>query len=269
MDDQRSKYRDQLRQTWATSNYAAIAYDLKPIAQACVQAAQIQSGTTVLDVATGSGNTALLAARAGGRVTGLDLVPELLAVAKERAGEQSLDVTWTEGDAEAMPFADRSFDRVLSTLGVVSTSRPSAAVKELGRVCKPDGRIVLGNWSGSSFSARAARLIDEYFGPRLIDLYTLWGEQEHLAKLFEPYGISISVQPQSFHTSAPSPAAFIAAMEENNPLVAAPKKALEEQGRWSECRTRLIELASEFDDAKDSNEALIRSDFLIVTGSTQ
>src|SRR3954452_12874864 len=101
-----------------------------------VEAAAIESGMTVLDVATGAGNAALPAARAGARVTGLDLTPELLDDARRHAAEEELEIDWVQAAAEALPFDDASFDRVLSTFGVMFAPRQQVAAAELARVCR-------------------------------------------------------------------------------------------------------------------------------------
>ena len=131
------------RATWDSGDYAAVARDLvTEVAEAAVEAAQPAAGDDILDVATGSGNAAIPAARRGANVTGLDLAPTLLEVARERAASENLDIDWIEGDAEALPFADASFDTVVSTLVLCGVDDQPRVVRELRRVLRPGGRLI-------------------------------------------------------------------------------------------------------------------------------
>src|SRR3954453_14579151 len=107
------------RAMWAEGDYPDIAKSIEAVSAVVVDAAGVHEGDDVLDVATGTGNAALVSARAGARVTGLDLTPELLAVARRRAQEQGFEIAFDEGDAQALPYADDSFDRVTSVFGAM------------------------------------------------------------------------------------------------------------------------------------------------------
>jgi SAM-dependent methyltransferase len=116
--------------TWALGDYPAMAQRLVDAAVVAVEAANIRPGHTVLDVGTGTGNAAVLAARAGGMVTGVDPTPELLAVAADRVRRENLTVMWQQGTAEGVDAADHSFDRVLSVFGAMYTPNPTATARE-------------------------------------------------------------------------------------------------------------------------------------------
>src|SRR5918992_2332428 len=105
------------RTMWGSGNYAAVADKISAVGEHIVEAVGLAPGMDVLDVACGSGNATIPAARAGARVTGVDFSPELLAIARERAADAMVEINWVEGDAEQLPFADASFDRVISTFG--------------------------------------------------------------------------------------------------------------------------------------------------------
>ncbi|MEA2155203.1 MAG: hypothetical protein QOE11_1343, partial [Solirubrobacteraceae bacterium] len=139
------------RAMWSAGNYDFIAQFIWEVGAVVAETAQIEPGMAVLDVATGSGNAAIPAAQAGGEVTGLDLTPELFDAARKHADEAGVTVEWVEGDAEALPFEDGSFDRVLSTFGVQFAARHDVAAAELVRSCRPGGMIVLANWTPQSF----------------------------------------------------------------------------------------------------------------------
>ena len=133
------------REMWAS--FAPTAMFTTPVAGHLVKFAHVGPGDSVLDVGTGTGVVALTAARAGAQVTALDLTPELLEQARDNARiAQRLDITWTEGDAEQLPYPDASFDVVLSQFGHMFAPRPDVAIAEMHRVLKPDGRIAFATW---------------------------------------------------------------------------------------------------------------------------
>ena len=140
----------------------------------------------MIDVACGTGNAAIRAAQAGARVVGLDLTPELLDRGRMLAVQAGVRIDWVEGDAEALPFADESFDVVVSTLGVMFAPRHRVAAGELTRVLRPGGRLALCNWADDSPVARVFRAIAAYMPPAP-DFATppwLWGSEEHVRSLF-------------------------------------------------------------------------------------
>ena len=133
------------REMWAS--FTPMAMFTTPVAGQLVKFARLQAGEAVLDVGTGTGVVAITAARAGARVSALDLTPELLQQAKENARiAQHQDIVWTEGDAEQLPYADASFDVVLSQFGHMFAPRPEVAIAEMRRVLKPGGRIAFATW---------------------------------------------------------------------------------------------------------------------------
>src|SRR5690348_10277037 len=123
------------QKSWSTGDYSVIGATLVVISEQLCEATDLHAGQSVLDVATGSGNTAIAAARRFCEVTGIDYVGALLEVGQRRADAECLPITFQEGDAEHLPFADASFDIVLSTLGVMFTPNQEKAARELLRVC--------------------------------------------------------------------------------------------------------------------------------------
>lgn len=152
------------REMWAS--FAPMAMFTTPVAGHLVKFAQVGPGDTVLDVGTGTGVVALTAARAGARVTALDLTPELLAQARENARiARCDDIAWAEGDAEQLPYADASFDVVLSQFGHMFAPRPEAAIAQMRRVLKPSGRIVFATWPPEHLVGRMFALIGRHSPP--------------------------------------------------------------------------------------------------------
>ena len=148
------------------------------------EAVDLRPGQTVLDVATGSGNTALAAARRFGETTGIDYVPALLERGRERAAAERLAIAFREGDAESIPFQDAAFDIVLSTVGVMFAPDQEKAAGELLRVCRPGGKIGLANWTPDGFAGELGSLFGRYlpFSPGLKPP-VLWGTEERLREL--------------------------------------------------------------------------------------
>jgi SAM-dependent methyltransferase len=172
------------RAMWSVGDYDAIATLFWEVGAIVVEAAGIEPGMTVLDVATGTGNAAIRAAQAGGQVTGLDLTPELFEAARQRAAAADVTIEWIEGDAEALPFEDASFDRVLSTFGVMFAPRQKVAAAELARVLRPGGRVVVASWTpGGFFGQLIGRLMHHMPPPPGIASPVSWGDERHVRTL--------------------------------------------------------------------------------------
>jgi SAM-dependent methyltransferase len=179
-----SAIKERQRFIWASGDYSVIAVRVVPIAERLVESADLRAGDRVLDVATGTGNAAIAAARCGCRVAGVDYVDALLERGRERAAAEDLTVTFTEGDAEQLPFPDASFDAVLSCVGVMFTPDHEQAAAELVRVCRRGGTIALANWTpigfvGAMFGTVAAHVPP----PAGLRPPGLWGTPEYLERL--------------------------------------------------------------------------------------
>ncbi len=172
------------RRAWASGDYAMFGATLLVISELLCEAVDLRPGQRVLDVATGSGNTALAAARRFCEVTGIDYVPALLERGRERAAAERLEITFREGDAEDIPFPDASFDVVLSTVGVMFAPDQRKAADELLRVCRPGGRIGLASWTPDSFSSAMPRVFARYVPPPPgLESPSLWGKEERVREL--------------------------------------------------------------------------------------
>lgn len=244
------------RTMWATGDYADIARSIEAVAADVVAAAGVQAGERVLDVATGTGNAALAAARRGARVTGLDLTPELLEIAQRRAAEEGLEVELLQGDAEALPFEDGSFDRVTSVFGAMFAPDQACAAAELLRVCKPGGTVVVTAWApdgvnGQMFGALGRHMPPppEGFRPPI-----LWGVEEVVRELFAgAAAVSCEVRQARDSVRAPSAEAWVDYLERVlGPTVLA-KRALEADGRWAAARADLVALYERFNEAADGS----------------
>ncbi len=186
--------------TWTSGDYAVIGTTLQIIGESLAEAADVNAGDTVLDVACGNGNATLAAARRFAQVTGIDYVPELLRRAQERANAERLDVTLQTADAEALPFADASFDVVLSTLGVMFTANHEQAARELLRVCKPGGKIGLANWTPEGFIGELFRTVARHVPPPAGAPSALrWGTERGLEELFGSEATAFQIERKHFN----------------------------------------------------------------------
>jgi SAM-dependent methyltransferase len=174
------------RAMWASGDYAAVAAELvAPLGPTLVEAAGVGPGDRVLDVAAGTGNAAIPAALAGGRVVASDLTPELFADGRRRAAAAGAELEWREADAEALPFADGEFDVVLSCLGAMFAPHHQAAADELVRVCRPGGTVALLSWTPGGFIGRMFAAMKPYVPapPPGAQPPPLWGSEEHVRAL--------------------------------------------------------------------------------------
>ncbi len=170
--------------TWGSGDYAVVGTTLQIVGETLCEAVDLRSTQRVLDVAAGNGNATLAAARRFADVVSTDYVGSLLERGRERAKADRLTVTFQEADAEALPFADASFDVVLSTFGVMFTPNQSQAASELMRVCRPGGKIGLANWTPEGFIVRLFKVIGKYVPPAPgLKSPSLWGNRVHLATL--------------------------------------------------------------------------------------
>lgn len=167
---------------WGAGNYAAVAEKIGEVGELCVERAGVEPGMEVLDVACGTGNATIPAARAAARVTGVDFSPDLLAIARERAADAMVEVDWVEADVQEMPFGDSSFDRVISTFGHMFAPDHERAASEMKRVSR--GTIVICCWSPVGAIGRMFRIVSELVPPPPgSSPALLWGTEEHVREL--------------------------------------------------------------------------------------
>ena len=174
------------RATWGAGQYADLSTYIADVGELVVARAAVTRGMRVLDVACGTGNAARPAARAGAHVTGLDLTPRLLEAGRAKAEAEGLDIDWSEGDAENLPFVDGQFERVLSTFGHMFAPRHQRTADEMTRVCQRGGAIVTATWTPEGITGDLFRIAGAYMPapPAYAAPPILWGREEHVRELF-------------------------------------------------------------------------------------
>jgi ubiquinone/menaquinone biosynthesis C-methylase UbiE len=175
------------RAMWALGSYDRVATEVvHQVGATLVDGARIKPGERVLDVAAGSGNASIPAARAGARVTATDLTPELVQIGRDRSAQLALDIAWDEADAEHLPFGDDEFDVTMSSIGVMFAPFHQPVADELLRVTRPGGRVALINWTPEGFIGELFATMKPFAAPPPPGASPgpLWGNEEHVRRLF-------------------------------------------------------------------------------------
>jgi ubiquinone/menaquinone biosynthesis C-methylase UbiE len=194
---------------WSAGDYAIVGTTLQIVGEELCEALDLRAGQKVLDVAAGNGNVSLAAARRWCNVVSTDYVPALLERGRARAAADGLTIEFKEADAEALPFADGSFDVVVSTFGVMFTPNQERAAAELLRVCRSGGRIGLANWTPEGFIGQVFKTLGKYLPPPAgVRSPALWGTPERLTEMFGR-AASIKTQPRTFNFRYREPEHFL------------------------------------------------------------
>jgi ubiquinone/menaquinone biosynthesis C-methylase UbiE len=196
--------------TWASGDFAVIGTTVQIVGELLAEAVDVRAGERVLDVAAGNGNATLAAARRFAEVTSTDYVPALLDKGKARADAEGLKVAFKVADAEALPFADASFDVALSTFGAMFTPDHARPAREMLRVTRDGGRIGLANWTPEGFIGQLFKVIGAYLPPPAsLKSPVLWGTEPHIVSLFGSQAADIRCVRRQFNFRYRSSAHFI------------------------------------------------------------
>lgn len=177
MSPEMEALKTKLKATWTAGDFGKIAQSYAPGAAELIERLHLQSGERVLDVACGTGNLSIPAAKAGASVTGVDIAPNLIEQAGKIAEAEGVNCQFDEGDAEALPYADGSFDTVVTMFGAMFAPRPDKVAEELTRVCRSGGRIAMANWTPTGFIGKMFKLTASYVPPPSIPSPVLWGDE--------------------------------------------------------------------------------------------
>lgn len=208
--DEGTELKTKLETVWTTGDYGWVARGMQDSAEAFMAEHLPAPGERVLDIACGTGQLAIPCARAGAEVTGLDLSEAWLAQARERAAAEGLDIRLDQGDAEAMPYPDASFDMVVSLIGVMFAPRPERAAAEMLRVCRPGGRILMGNWTPEGRVGEFFRIIAGHVPPPDMPSPLLWGTEDAVRERLGDAVTDLTFTRRMMHFSYPLPPEAVA-----------------------------------------------------------
>jgi SAM-dependent methyltransferase len=195
-----------MKATWMAGDFGQIANFISPEAERFVARLEVKPGAHVLDVACGTGNSAIPAARAGAKVTGVDIATNLLEQARKRAAAEKLEIEFKEGDAEELPSADRSFDMVVSMFGAMFAPRPERVASEFLRVCKPGGVIAMANWTAQGFVSKTNQVTAKLVPPPPgVPPPNLWGDESTVKQRLGPGCAQVSCTIRKITMAYPFP----------------------------------------------------------------
>jgi 2-polyprenyl-3-methyl-5-hydroxy-6-metoxy-1,4-benzoquinol methylase len=193
-----------MRSTWMAGDFGQIARYSAPHAEEFIQRLSIAPGMRVLDVACGTGNLAIPAAKRSADVTGIDIAPNLLEQARLRADAEGVRATFEEGDAEQLPYGDGQFDLVMSMFGAMFAPRPDRVASELIRVCRKGGTIAMANWTREGLAGQLFALTARYLPPpNGVPPPTLWGDEATVRQRFGDTVSSLSMERRPFAMKFP------------------------------------------------------------------
>ena len=204
-----AELKTRLRNTWMTGDYGRFCRYMERDAEAFYRRLPIKPGAQLLDVACGAGQLSLIAARAGARVTGCDIAANWLVQARRSAAAEGLTVVFEEGDAEALPYEDASFDAVVSLIGAMFAPRPELVAKELTRVCRPGGIIAMANWTGPGFVGQMFKAIAKHIAPSGMPSPVLWGDEPTVRERLRSGVASLECSRRLYELSYPFPPADV------------------------------------------------------------
>jgi SAM-dependent methyltransferase len=248
---------------WSAGDYAVVGTTLQIVGESLCEAMDLRAGTRLLDVAAGNGNGALAAARRWVDVVATDYVPALLERGRERADADRLSITFQEADAENLPFANQSFDNVMSIFGVMFTADHDRAAAELLRVCKRGGSIGLANWTPEGFIGQVFKTIGRHVPPPAgARSPALWGTRARLQEMFPASVASVATTPRQFVMRYRSPMHWLEIFRTFYGPVLKTFGALEPAGRDA-LAADLIALIERFNRADDGT-MVVPSEYLEV-----
>ena len=257
-----------MRSAWMAGDFGVVAKTISGPAAAFIDGLPITAGMKLLDVACGTGNTAIPAARKGAVVTGVDIATNLLEQARERAAAEGVEATFDEGDAEGLPYEPESFDAVTTMFGAMFAPRYTLVASEMARVLKPGGWVAMANWNPASFTGRMFRATSKFVPPHAgIAPPVLWGDEATVRERLEPHFEEIKTElvPVDFDMPV-SPAGAVAFFRKYFGPTQMAFNRLDEEGQAA-MEAELVELWTEANVADTpETRTLVRNEYLKVTG---
>lgn len=256
--------KDRMRQTWMDGDFGQIARHATKAAEEFVERLTLSPGMRVLDVACGTGNLTIPAARKGAQMVGVDIAPNLVEQARQRAEAEGLEVSFEEGDAEQLNYPDASFDLVMSMFGAMFAPRPEKVSEELMRVCRRGGIVAMANWTPTGFSGKMFALSARYVSPPAeVPPPVLWGEESVVRERLNSYAAKIEMAQRRILFEFPFPPKEVVQLFRTyfGPTKTAFSK-LDEAGKTSYA-TDLEDLWSEHNESSDGR-TVVQSEYLEV-----
>ena len=250
--------KSKMKSTWEAGDYGTFARYMEPGAVEIFRCWNITPGQQMLDVGCGAGQIAIPAAKDAVKVTGVDIAANLIQQARSRAQAEGIDAQFEEGDAEQLPFPDASFDVVVSLIGAMFAPRPEKVAAELLRVCRPGGRIIMGNWTPQSLPAHMFKTIGKYLPPPPdVPFPPLWGEEGTARHRFS-HGTSSLTLTRRYYPSWTYPFAIEQAVEFFGQYFGPVHRAFTALGdsAKAELRHELEQLFAQFNEATDGTTSL-------------
>ncbi len=255
-----------LKATWMDGNYDYFSRFMESSAIEFLDRLGIEQGSSLLDVACGSGQLALIAARRGARVTGIDIAANSIQAARGRAAADKLDVRFDEGDAEALPYADASFDVVASIYGAMFAPRPELVTAELLRVCRPGGTIAMGNWTREGFIGKMFKTISRFVAPPGMPSPVLWGDESVVRDRFGAGVSALRLTRVLYRFDYPfTPAGVVEFFGANYGPTVRAFATLGEPDRTA-LRADLVELWASHNQTTEPTRTIVDSEYLEVVG---
>jgi SAM-dependent methyltransferase len=253
--------------TWGAGDYPSMARRLMPAAEAAVAAAAIREGDRVVDVATGTGNAAVLAALCGARTTGVDFEPVLLGLAGQRAAEAALTIDWVLAEATSLPLPDGCTDVVLSVFGVMYAADHAAAATELSRICASGGRLVLAAWMPGALMPAMGQVLGGYLPPPPSGSGppSRWGDPEAVETILTSAGLHVtSAVAHQLRLGFKDADAATALLIDTAGHVMAERDRLRAENRWDDLVAEVRAFVGRH-GAVEAGRFVLRSDYLLVT----
>jgi SAM-dependent methyltransferase len=258
-----------LKATWMDGNYDFFSRFMEASAYQFLDRLAVDSGSSLLDVACGSGQVALIAARRGAKVSGVDIATNAIAAARGRAESEGLDVRFDEGDAEALPYETARFDFVTSLFGAMFAPRPELVTAEMLRVCRPGGTIAMGNWTKEGFIGQMFKAFARFIAPPGMLSPVLWGDENTVRERFGAGVADLRLTRVIYRFDYPfSPADVVEFFRQNYGPTTRAFAALGAEDQAA-LRADLVNLWASHNQSKDPKRTLVDAEYLEVIAVTR
>jgi len=258
-----------LKATWMDGNYDYFSRFMKASAVEFLDRLGVDAGTSLLDVACGSGQLALIAASMGANVTGLDIATNAILAARGRAAAKGYDIRFDEGDAEALPYEAASFAVVASLFGAMFAPRPELVATEFLRVCRPGGRIAMGNWTREGFIGQMFKTFARFIAPPGMPSPVLWGDESTVRERLGAHVSDLRLTRVIYQFNYPfSPADVVEFFRQNYGPTTRAFASLGAADQAS-LRKELVELWASHNKAGGQARTIVDAEYLEVVAVTQ